>query len=63
MKFMVIWNNKKNIKKKAESAIATFLPTDEDKNPLIIFKFLTKIKLFDGTFNRLTYLFYLFYLI
>ena len=36
---MVMWNNKKNIKKKAESAIATFLPIDEDKNPLIILSF------------------------
>ena len=44
MKFMVIWSNKKNIKKKAESAMATFLPIDEDKNPLIIFKFKTKIQ-------------------
>ncbi|GGF63514.1 hypothetical protein GCM10011397_03150 [Wenyingzhuangia marina] len=30
--------NKKNIKKKAEAAIATFLPIEEDKTPLISFK-------------------------
>ena len=41
---MVIWNNKKNIKKKAESAMATFLPIDEDKNPLIILSFEQKYK-------------------
>ena len=41
---MVIWNNKKNIKKKAESAMATFLPMDEDKNPLIILSFEQKYK-------------------
>ena len=41
---MVMWNNKKNIKKKAESAMATFLPIDEDKNPLIILSFEQKYK-------------------
>ena len=41
---MVIWNNKKNIKKKAEIAMATFLPIDEDKNPLIILSFEQKYK-------------------
>ena len=41
---MAICNNKKNIRKKAESAIATFLPIDEDKNPLIILSFEQKYK-------------------
>ena len=41
---MVMWNNKKNIKKKADSAMATFLPIDEDKNPLIILSFEQKYK-------------------